>query len=424
MLSEACHGGPRRYGPVSPTGHHQLGARAGLDRHRRPARVPQLLAAAGRTLRAGCHVMLGDGRARQVEADDVIAQLRAKTGGDCFGDFEGGKLDAALPDCMAGERRNGDGARRSAVKKPLDLPVPYHAIEKTGPTGAFARDEHGSHQGKGAGGLHQQPRRFVRYTLPVQLRQLPFEIVVHERDGQVGRTLDDANAKFAQRRIEFGGTLHIDRLNAHATIPEICVGHPGRQTETGPVAGDAACGRVRYRHDIAALEQPLERLVDLVGWKILLQPANQLAQASAVFSDRGGEGTIKLAVKEEFAVLGIEAHDIGGQHIGGEIRRELQNLFAGGPLGRALGMARHEVITRMLLATPDRSFKAHSPGTGAPWSSARWPFSLGRRSAWPSCARLATHTFGGPPGTHELAGSTSSNPAMTPCVCQYMRNAA
>ncbi len=328
-------------------------------------------------MRAGRHIVLRDGRTQQIEADNVFAQIGTKAGGDRLRDFHRGKLDAGLAKRVAGERRNRDGARRSAVEKPLDLPVPYHAIEKTGPTGAFARDEHGSHQGKGPGGLHEQPRRLIRYTLQVQLGQLPFEIVVHERDGQVGRTLDDANAKFTQRRIEFGSALHIDRLNAHATILKICFRHPGRQTETRPVAGDGACGRVRYRHDIAALEQPLERLVDFVGWKILLQPANQFAQASAVFSDRGGEGAIKLAVKEEFAVLGIEAHDIRGQHIGGEIRRELQNFFAGVLLGRGLGMARHEVITRMLLATPDRRCGAHSPGTGAPWSSARRPFSMG-----------------------------------------------
>jgi hypothetical protein len=34
-------------------------------------------------------------------------------------------------------------------------------------------------------------------------------------------------------------------------------------------------------------------------------------------------------MEKEFPILGIEANDIGGQHIGGEIRRKLQNVFAG-----------------------------------------------------------------------------------------------
>jgi hypothetical protein len=33
-------------------------------------------------------------------------------------------------------------------------------------------------------------------------------------------------------------------------------------------------------------------------------------------------------VKKKLPVLGIEAHDVGGKHIDGEIGRELQNNFA------------------------------------------------------------------------------------------------
>ena len=69
-----------------------------------PARVPQLLAAAGRTLRAGRHVMLDDTGAQQIVTDDVIVQLGAKAGSDRLGDFEGGKLDCALSERVAGER--------------------------------------------------------------------------------------------------------------------------------------------------------------------------------------------------------------------------------------------------------------------------------------------------------------------------------
>ena len=117
VLAEARNRGPRRNRPVSPACHDQLAAGAKLDRRRRAAGVPQFLAAAGRTLRAGRHVMLHDGRAQQVEADDVIAQVRAKVGGDRFRDLDGRKLDGVLPEHAAGERRNGDAAGLSAVEE-------------------------------------------------------------------------------------------------------------------------------------------------------------------------------------------------------------------------------------------------------------------------------------------------------------------
>ena len=111
MLAETRNRGPRRNGPVSTAGHDQLGAGGKLDRHRRAARVAQLLPAAGRTLRAGCHVMLDDGRAQQIETDDVIAQIRAKVGGDRFGDLDSRKLDAALSERLAA---SGETATRRA----------------------------------------------------------------------------------------------------------------------------------------------------------------------------------------------------------------------------------------------------------------------------------------------------------------------
>ena len=64
--------------------------------------------------------------------------------------------------------------------------------------------------------------------------------------------------------------------------------------------------------------------MDLVRWKIPLQRANEFAKAPAAFSDCGRQRTIKLAVKKELPVLGIEAHGIGRQQIDREIRRELR----------------------------------------------------------------------------------------------------
>src|SRR4249919_1513275 len=96
-----------------------------------------------------------------------MAQIRAKIGSDCSRDLDGCKLDAILSEGMPGKRRNGNGADRPALEKRLDLPVPFHAIGKTSPTGALAWPEHRSHQRKNSGGLDEQPRRTARQMLPV-----------------------------------------------------------------------------------------------------------------------------------------------------------------------------------------------------------------------------------------------------------------
>src|SRR5580658_4794016 len=62
-----------RNAAVPATRHDQLVARAKLDRRWLAAGITQLLAAAARTLRTERHIMLHDGRAQQVEADNVIA---------------------------------------------------------------------------------------------------------------------------------------------------------------------------------------------------------------------------------------------------------------------------------------------------------------------------------------------------------------
>src|SRR6516164_9834659 len=77
---------------------------AEFDRHRCATGVAQLLAAAGRALRTGRHVMLHNGHAQQVEADDVIAHVGTEVGSDCFCDLDGRKLNAALSDHIAGKR--------------------------------------------------------------------------------------------------------------------------------------------------------------------------------------------------------------------------------------------------------------------------------------------------------------------------------
>ena len=106
-------------------------------------------------------------------------------------------------------------------------------------------------------------------------------------------------------------------------------GYPRRQAEARPEAGGDRRGGRRCRHDVTPFDQPLEGFLDLVCRKIPFQLARQLGKALATLADRGRQSAIKLAVKKEFPVLGIEADDVGRQHIDGEIRRELRDVLAG-----------------------------------------------------------------------------------------------
>src|SRR5277367_6263917 len=101
--------------------------------------------------------------------------------------------------------------------------------------------------------------------------------------------------------------------------------------------------------------------MDFVGWKILLEVTNELLKAPSTLSYRVGERAIEFAVKQEFPVLGIEAHDIGWQHIHTEIRRELWNAFAIMLRKFIPEIACHEIRTR----------KADFPVAIAPSSGSR-----------------------------------------------------
>src|SRR5437016_190865 len=110
--------GRRRNAAVPAARHDQPVTRAKLDRRWLAAGITQLLAAAARTLRTERHIMLHDGRAQQVEADDVIAQWSAKTGGDRLGDLDGRKLEGgqaggALDDANAELAQGGPELRSS-----------------------------------------------------------------------------------------------------------------------------------------------------------------------------------------------------------------------------------------------------------------------------------------------------------------------
>ncbi|MCP2210205.1 UNVERIFIED_ORG: hypothetical protein J2R93_004617 [Bradyrhizobium japonicum] len=314
MLAEARHRGPRRHGAISTAGHDELLAFGDLDQGRGSARVVQLLAAAGWALRASRDIVLCDDGAGQVEACDVIAQISAKARGDCLGDLDGCEMDCGPSDGMVDERRYGDRTRRSPVKKPLDLPVADHAIEQASPARAFARFEHGPDQRKRAGRLHQQPMRLAGYAFLVQFGEPAVKIIVHQRDRELWRALGDLNAEPTQGRGQLLGAFDVNRLDLHGATAKILLRDFRRQAEACPKTADGFVECWRYpRNDISAIEEPLDRLLDLVGREALRKLANDRRPGVAMFSDRGGQGAVEFAVQEELAILGIEANRIGRQ---------------------------------------------------------------------------------------------------------------
>ncbi|MGB7834410.1 MAG: hypothetical protein WBL84_19605 [Xanthobacteraceae bacterium] len=114
---------------------------------------------------------------------------------------------------------------------------------------------------------------------------------------------------------------------------------------------------------MAAVDQPLQGFGDFVRWKFALEPANELANASSTLNDRGRQRAIEFAVKEELAVLGIEAHDVGRQCINGEIRRELRDFFAVALCKACPAVACHEIGTRTF-ATRRRGNRSGTQTTG------------------------------------------------------------
>ena len=258
----------------------------------------------------------------------MIAQLRAMVACDRLRDFNRRKLDGALSERLPDERRYGDATGLPEVEMRPDLTVPLHAIGEARPAGALAWAEHGPDQRKNARRLDQHPGATVRQMLPVQLRQPSFEIIADQCHGQVGGALDDTNAEAVQSDAELGCPLHVDRLNSDTAVLEIVRGGFRRQAEARPVGGHHAGGRTRCGKDITAVDQPFEGFLNDLGRKALLQLASEIPNALAAFRYCGRERTIRFAVKQELSVLRIEAHNVRRHHIDGEVRRELQNIFA------------------------------------------------------------------------------------------------
>src|SRR5262249_50294315 len=141
-------------------------------------------------------------------------------------------------------------------------------------------------------------------------------------------SFDDADAQRSQGGAELLCAPHVERINAHTKFLELVLRGLRREAEARPVGVDDACGGTGARDDKAALDNPLDGFTDRVGRKIPLELANELLKVLSSRSYRRREHAIELAVQKKLAVLGVEAHDIGGQHIDSEIRRKPRNVLA------------------------------------------------------------------------------------------------
>ena len=104
VLAEARNCGSRRDSPVSAACHDHLGTWTKLKRGRRTVRVVEVLAAAGWTLRAASDVVSFNGGSRQIEANNVVVQIRPEVGGNRFRDFGGCELNRALSERVVSQR--------------------------------------------------------------------------------------------------------------------------------------------------------------------------------------------------------------------------------------------------------------------------------------------------------------------------------
>ena len=153
-----------------------------------------------------------------------------------------------------------------------------------------------------------------------------FKIVVDQRNCQVGRALDEADAKIPQGGPEFARTGHIDRANACTKTLEVFFSGLRWQPEASPIGRACTSAGARCRKDEPPLEQPPQCFLDLRFREVSFQLAHEFpkARASRYFLR---QCAVEFAVKKELPVLGIEADDVGRKRIDAEIRRELRHFI-------------------------------------------------------------------------------------------------
>ena len=98
---------------------------------------------------------------------------------------------------------------------------------------------------------------------------------------------------------------------------------------------------------VTAVEEPRERLLDLVGRIFPLELTEEVAKAAAAISYRRRQRTIELAMEEELPVFRVEAHGIGRQQIDAEVRRKLRNVLAAAQRWDALTVAPRSAAARL-----------------------------------------------------------------------------
>jgi hypothetical protein len=174
--------------------------------------------------------------------------------------------------------------------------------------------------------LRQQPFLLLRQTLAVEVRKFAVEIVVHQNNGQVGQTIDHANAELAQRGVELARAGSGAWLDSHADFREILRGGFGVKAKARPItrrrAVDQICGT-----DEAAIDQALEGFVDLDGREFSGKRADESFSTLAGANARS-QRAVEFAAKKDLPVLRIEADGIGRQDVNREIWREADLAIA------------------------------------------------------------------------------------------------
>jgi hypothetical protein len=185
MLAKASDRLGGRHRPIAAARHDRLSSDAEPGRRRDARQVPLFLAAARRALRPRWHMMPGNRRSDQVEADDMVEQIGAKAAGDGLGDLDRRESDRTPRQHVLAERRGGNALRLLPVEESFDLTIPLHAVGEAHPARALSRTENRADQKDESGGLYQQPFLLLCQPLAVEFRKLIVEIVVHRHNGQI-----------------------------------------------------------------------------------------------------------------------------------------------------------------------------------------------------------------------------------------------
>ncbi|UGA47061.1 hypothetical protein [Bradyrhizobium quebecense] len=110
---------------------------------------------------------------------------------------------------------------------------------------------------------------------------------------------------------------------------KVLLGYRVGKAQARPKPRRGGAGTWRFRDHIAAVEQSLDGFIDLVGRKLSPELVRELGDAASICTDCRRQRAIELAMEKELSIFGIEADNIRRQHVGREIRCELQNVVVG-----------------------------------------------------------------------------------------------